>query len=522
MKINNLFDSYPKLWALGSGILMGLAPAPVNAWYLAWFVLAPLWLLIRDRQRSLKEIFLLGLLWGASYHGTALFWLTGLHPMTWMGIPWIASLFIAVFCWLIVASWGAALVGLWSLLFAYINQKLQTKTDQVSISQILFNVLIGITIWCCLETLWSYGSLWWSSLSFTQSPHNLIILQLGQLSGFNTVTASLVAVNGVLAEVILLWQKRSQTKDKITLVALPISLFIFLHLIGLYFYLIPINKNNIQEIKVGIIQGNIPNEIKLYPKGLAKAIEGYTSGYRKLASQGVDIVLTPETALPFYWKSVIHNSSFYKAVLQEKVPAWVGAFGTVDKSFTNSLFTLAGDGETLSRYDKYKLVPFGEYIPFEAVLGKVINRLSPLDTHLAAGSSQQTFDTPFGRAIVGICYESAFAEHFRRQAKAGGQFIITASNNAHYSDTMPAQHHAQDVMRAIESDRWAARATNTGYSAIVDPRGHTIWISKINQYEVHAGTIYQRDHQTLYVKYGNWLTPLLLFGSIFLGLKKLL
>jgi len=34
---------------------------------------------------------------------------------------------------------------------------------------------------------------------------------------------------------------------------------------------------------------------------------------------------------------------------------------------------------------------------------------------------------------------------------------------------MPAQHHAQDVMRAGESDRWAVRATNTGYSGIIDP-----------------------------------------------------
>jgi apolipoprotein N-acyltransferase len=111
----------------------------------------------------------------------------------------------------------------------------------------------------------------------------------------------------------------------------------------------------------------------------------------------------------------------------------------------------------------------GEYIPFEQALGHLVDRLSPLDAHLIAGRATQLFETPFGRAIVGICYESAFAKHFRRQAAAGGQFILTASNNAHYSETMPAQHHAQDVMRAIETDRWAVRATNTGYSGIVDP-----------------------------------------------------
>jgi len=50
-----------------------------------------------------------------------------------------------------------------------------------------------------------------------------------------------------------------------------------------------------------------------------------------------------------------------------------------------------------------------------------------------------------------VCYESAFAQHFRRQAAAGGQFILSASNNAHYSPAMPAQHHAQDVMRAMKA-----------------------------------------------------------------------
>jgi len=534
-----LMFNVKKLCVLASGILMGLAPSPLNAWYLAWFALAPLWLLIRDRQRSFRSKFLLALLWGAGYHGTALFWLTGLHPMTWMGVPWLASIFIALFCWIFVTLWGAALVSLWSILFAYIERRQRAegrgqkeknnlqpinsdvKADKIFIPQILFNVLLGVTLWCCLETVWSYGSLWWSSLSYTQSPSNLIILQLGQLSGFNTVTAALVIVNGLLAEVVIFWQDLSRKKEKIIAIALPISLFVSFHLIGLYFYTVPIEKNNIQAIKVGIIQGNVPNEIKLYPKGLRQAIEGYTSGYTKLTQQGVDVVLTPETALPFYWKSIVYNSSFYDAVLEEKVPAWVGAFGTEGRSFTNSLFSLTSNGETLSRYDKYKLVPFGEYIPFESILGKIINRLSPLDTHLAAGKPGQIFETPFGQAIVGICYESAFADHFRHQAKAGGKFIITASNNAHYSDTMPAQHHAQDVMRAIESDRWAARATNTGYSAIVDPRGHTIWISDINKYEIHTSTIYSRKNQTLYVKYGNWLTPLLLLSSIFFSLIKL-
>ncbi|WP_243903038.1 apolipoprotein N-acyltransferase, partial [Aetokthonos hydrillicola] len=145
------------------------------------------------------------------------------------------------------------------------------------------------------------------------------------------------------------------------------------------------------------------------------------------------------------------------------------------------LFTFTKDGEIKSKYGKVKMVPIGEYVPFQEILGGIVKRLSPLDEHQIAGPPNQVFDTPFGRAIVGICYESAFAEHFRRQR---GEFILSPSNDAHYSRVMPAQHHAQDIMRAIENDRWTVRATNTGYSAFVDPHGRTLWISGHNTYEV--------------------------------------
>ena len=73
-----------------------------------------------------------------------------------------------------------------------------------------------------------------------------------------------------------------------------------------------------------------------------------------------------------------------------------------------------------------------------------------------------------------------------------------------------AQHQAQDLMRAIETDRWAVRATNTGYSGIIDPHGTIVWRSQPKTYEIHADTIYRRSTKTLYVRWGDWLTPLLL------------
>ncbi len=575
------------LHALFSGISMALTTAPFNAWPLAWVALAPLWVLVVSYQRPIitekkqkflflpsfgyaqdkssshplnplnplhnpLPNFLLPVLWGIGYHGLALSWIMGIHPMTWLGVPWWPSLAIALFCWAFITLWGAALVTVWAWLFVILNSLTLSGKNPILILNspplqggagggkakfsALARVLIGTALWCALESLWSSTPLWWTSLSYTQSPHNLAILHLGQLSGPSAVTAAIVAVNGLIAEAFLEgssatdyvtdvtdvtdgWKQeggrgKKQERRKKNWIAyiLPASLFLVLHLVGWSLYNRPLIQEAGTALKIGIVQGNIPNEIKFDSGGWRRALEGYTAGYKQLAERKVDAVLLPETALPFIWTNEYQRStlSFYQAILERGVVAWVGGFGQEGDSMTNSLLAIDRTGAIVGRYDKLKLVPLGEYIPFYEILGGIINRLSPLDAHLVPGNSKQLFDTPFGRAIVGICYDSAFAEIFRYQAANGGEFMLTASNNAHYKPPMLAQHHALDVMRAIETDRWAAIATNTGYSAFVNPRGETIWKSKINTYEVRDATIYRRQTRTLYVRWGDWLTPLLL------------
>lgn len=508
--LKRLLPSPLLLLPLSGGILMGLTPAPVEAWFLAWMAIVPLWFLIANGL-SVRQCALYGLVWGIGYHGLALSWITGIHPMTWMGVPWLASIAIALFCWTFITLWGAALVAIWASSLFWLNRNHNSPW---------IRVLIGTALWCGLETFWSGGSLWWSSLSYTQSPHNLLILHLGQISGPSTVTAAIVAVNGLISEAFISYrglqvgsfreQPLSQTNLKsVTFIGSAVGLFISLHLLGFGLYSRPLIQSQETALKVGIIQGNIGNSIKLFTEGKRRALENYTKGYLTLAAQKVDGVLTPEGALPFYLNDP-RLQPFYSAILDKGIVAWVGAFGQKGRGYTNSLFTVTGTGETFSRYDKVKLVPLGEYVPFEEVLGGLVDRLSPLKEHQIHGSPNQLIDTPFGRAIVGICYDSAFSEHFRRQAAKGGQFILTASNNAHYNPAMPAQHHAQDVMRSIETDRWAVRATNTGYSGIVNPHGKTIWLSEINTFETHVDTIYRRQTQTFYVRWGDWLTPVLL------------
>ena len=375
----SLFVSFAKkaypdlLWGLIGGLLMGLTVAPANLWLCAWIALIPLWLTM---SQSLPIAMITAFFWGFSYHGVALFWITGIHPMTWMGVPWWNSFFIALFCWLFITAWGAILVTTWVYLYKFfIPSKISKKSYW---NHPWLRILLAVSLWCLLEKIWSLTPLWWTSLSFTQSPDNLSILQLLKFSGPTTITALILLVNMCLGEAFI---HLINSHDKIKFfrwLVLAIIIFISTHICGFHLYQSPIIIDPHKQIKIGLIQGNIPNEVKLYDVGLQTAIDNYSQGYQELAQEKVDLIVTPETALPFFYEQIKKNSSFYPLITQEKIPLILGAFNFIDhQRYKNSLFMINEQGNVISKYDKIKLVPLGEYIPFQDILGDFISRLSP-------------------------------------------------------------------------------------------------------------------------------------------------
>lgn len=499
-----------------SGVAMALTPAPLHLWPLAWIALVPLWVAVVGTQGSCRRWAILGLLWGIGYHGLTISWITGLHPLMWLGVPWLGSIGIVAFAWSFMSLWGGGSVAIWALGLGFLARGTRFLSR-------LGRVLVGTTLWVGIEAARSASSLDWTSLALTQSPGNISILHLSQLSGALTVTAAIVAVNGLLAEA---WLARSGTQTGSSqsgrsgraLLMVAIGLFASLHFVGWQLSQQPLADRPDQALNVGLIQGNIPTRKKLFSPGIAQALERYSSGYRKLADQGVDFVLTPEGALPLVWQAgnpsdLLLDNPLSRAIRAKGVPIGLGTFrqnffqGTARDS--QGLQMIDGQGRTTSRYDKIALVPLGESLPLEPILGKLISRLSPIKGFLQPGERHQRFDTPWGPAAVGICYESAFGELFRDQVAAGAGFLLTASNLDPYSEVLMAQHQAQDLIRAIETDRWIVRATNTGYSGIIDPHGQIQWQSRAHETVSHADQIYRRSSQTLYTRYGNWLLPLL-------------
>ena len=504
------------LGLIGGGLLMGFSPA--NAWGFAWIAMIPLWWAL-DRSlesRKFRPAIVGASLWGLAYHGSALSWITGIHPITWLGLSWLQSfLAIVVFAWLFIAVWGMAIAIAWAVLLVSTHRIIQKISTHNRLSTVS-HLLVGTALWCAVEWLWSQGPLYWSSLSYTQSPGNLWLLQLGQLSGPTTIAAAVVAVNGLLAEA---WLHRNQIRLGRSLFASALALFLSLHLAGWILYAQPLTDNPTAAIKVGLIQGNVPTNRKLTSAGIQEARNIYLEGYQSLVAAGAEIVVTPEGAIPQRWNAFLQSQDLLQsAVNRAGIPLVLGTFVHEDiddntTPITQSLLTLTANNTIAGRYKKVKLVPLGEYLPLEPLVAPIIGG-SPFGTSMVPGKFDQQLQTPLGPFAAGICYESAFSNLFRQQVRSGAQIILTGSNNDPYPPRQMKQHHAQDVMRAIENNRWEVRVTNTGISGIVDPKGRSRWLSMPNQRTIHLSKIYRRQTQTLYVRYGDWLIWLLFALSV--------
>ncbi|MEB3291224.1 MAG: apolipoprotein N-acyltransferase [Leptolyngbya sp.] len=512
-------------WVGLSGLLMALALPPISLWPLAWVALVPLWRVVVGCP-NWRGAAGYGLLWGLVYYGLSLVWITHLHPLMWMGIPWAGSIVIALSAWGLITLWGAVCIALWGAGLRWMVARWPQAT--------LWRVLAATALWCLLETLRNYSPLDWSPLGLTQSPNNLWMLQWARISGPTTLTALLVSVNGLWAEALasqgfrlerlgLNLGRQGWRRD---LLGLGLGLLILSHGLGWVLGQRATSADPAQAIRLGWVQGNVPTQEKLTPAGIQQAMAVYTDGYQALAAQGVEAVITPEAALPILWRPGDPLvAALMQTVAQTGVPLWIGTFAPVDgdpRHYSQSLLELRPSDSGLAappfsaRYNKVQLVPLGEYIPFEPLLGRIIQRLSPIGNVLVPGQREQRFDTHLGLVTVGICYESAYSRLFRQQTRQGAGFIVTASNNDPYPPGMMAQHHAFDVLRAVESDRWAVRVTNTGLSGLVDNHGRTQWLGQPQTALIHAATLERRHTQTLYMRWGDWLLPLLVGGSVIL------
>jgi apolipoprotein N-acyltransferase len=273
-----------------------------------------------------------------------------------------------------------------------------------------------------------------------------------------------------------------------------------------------------------IVQGNITQDVKWDEASRLNTVRTYVKKTVE-ETRGVDLVIWPETAIPFLLDQEIHLDGAMR-----RLPVLLGAsllFGTVSRDavgrFYNSARILDRTGRTAGMYHKVHLVPFGEYTPLRQYL-PFLEKMSISGGEFFPGDSHKPISTDLGGIGLLICYEGLFPAITSRTVRAGAQVLVNLTNDAWYDHTSaPYQHLMFYVFRAIETDRYVLRAANTGISAIIDPRGHILAKTTIFKETVLKGSFQMRTGTTFYVRHGDYFVLLVLatlIGALILSFHR--
>jgi apolipoprotein N-acyltransferase len=158
----------------------------------------------------------------------------------------------------------------------------------------------------------------------------------------------------------------------------------------------------------------------------------------------------------------------------------------------------------LLHYNKQKLVPFSEKMPFESVI-PILSRVNLGEADFMSGKDPVVFQTGGIRAAPFICYEVIFPSFVRERLKMNANVIVTITNDGWFGKTSgPYQHAAMARIRAVENRISIVRCANSGFSMFIDGYGRVSGCTKLYTRTTTYGNVLLRNADSFYVKYGDW------------------
>ncbi|MFD3824279.1 apolipoprotein N-acyltransferase [Streptomyces sp. NPDC058625] len=231
---------------------------------------------------------------------------------------------------------------------------------------------------------------------------------------------------------------------------------------------------------------------------------------RRLAGQGVDLVVWGESSIGFDLGArpdLARRLTGLSRTTGAEILVNVDARRSDRPGIYKSSVLVGPDGLTGDRYDKMRLVPFGEYIPARSLLGWATSVGEAAGEDRRRGTEQVVMDAGNGLRIGPmVCFESAFPDIGRNLAEDGADVLLAQSSTSTFQQSWaPEQHASLAALRAAETGRPMVHATLTGVSAVHGPDGGRAgpWLgtdaSTTRVYDVPLA-----HGTTPYVRFGDW------------------
>ncbi len=263
------------------------------------------------------------------------------------------------------------------------------------------------------------------------------------------------------------------------------------------------------SVKASIFQTNLELKKKWSSEGVIE-----TRNMMEMAIENAEvgeIIVFPETAIIFSQDEIKDWLAYIDHKAKQKQLTLITGIIEREEDFKVRNRVL-GLGTNNWHYDKVKLVPFGEFIPFENITGKLFDVLGLKLTNTVPGKIINYKKTGNIRVSPSICYEIAFPELIRKTASDSNIFV-TISNDTWFGRSYgPIQHLEIAQNRALEHRKAILRSTNSGISAFISNSGKILekqgyFEDKMLNIEVNL-----YGGKTFYAKYGN--LPLYLTLSV--------
>jgi apolipoprotein N-acyltransferase len=240
----------------------------------------------------------------------------------------------------------------------------------------------------------------------------------------------------------------------------------------------------------------------------------------------VDVVVWPENVVDvddLAFADSPHRQAIAAEAARLQAPILVGITEDVGDRFLNAEVVVSPDGEITDRYEKVRRVPFGEYLPLRGLLEAIhAPGIDQLGRDAVPGSGPAVLELPDGSRLgVAISWEIFFGGRVRDGVEAGGEIVTNPTNGASYTGTIvQTQQLASSRLRALETGRWVAQVSPTGFSAYVSAGGEVHQRTTITEQEVIRREVPRRAGQTWYVRLGE--LPWVALAAVVLGVSLLL
>ena len=484
----NKFLASPKFNYLSLYIVGGIATFSIPPFSIfPLFVGIGFGLYLINFQSSLIKIFLSGWFLGFGWFSFGLYWIGSAFFMADTYHVFLMPFAIILLPSLLAVFWGSACVC----------AKLINRNTNFSI----LYIIVFLSLFEYLRAQVFTGFPWlMPSMIFAS---NVYLIQIFSFIG-SFSTNIIVLILSILPFIFFSSFKGKNTLSLILLI--PIIILFFCGILKYY------NKSSLKNTDqlVTIVQPNI----KQKNKWIIKNREQHLNNLLELSTKNRDsfnnksrIIIWPETSfegsIPSETKLLSNISE--KIIKNKNTTLILGLLRTDENKVFNSLVFLNHKGDILHNYDKIKLVPFGEYIPFRQYLGALTNMLAPKDFTSGKLKSNPTI-YGFENIITLICYEILFTKEIVKRIYKNTNLLINITNDAWFGKTIgPYQHLALAKIKAVEFGLPLARVANTGISAYVSPYGEMIGKIPLDFKGVKTFDLIPALDSTLYRIYGEYI-----------------